>query len=258
VKAGGGPSPELLRTLHRALSFYRDLGLRRLPDGRLGRVEALLSAAEGPPLPGIGGPPSCPMPGDERAKGRRLRELRAAVGDCRRCALAAGRRQIVFGAGDPCAELMFVGEGPGREEDLRGSPFVGPAGELLTRIIAAMGFRREEVYIANIVKCRPPGNREPRPEEIGACIGFLRSQIEIVSPRVIVALGRVAAQSLLGNGDPLSTLRGRFHEPGGPPVMVTYHPAYLLRNPGAKKTVWQDVQQVMRMLGKPLPGKRSG
>jgi len=143
---------------------------------------------------------------------------------------------------------MFVGEAPGSEEDRQGEPFVGKAGQLLTKIIEAMGMSRSDVYIANIIKCRPPGNRNPLPSEIGACSGFLRAQVEIISPRAIVALGTFSAQTLLGTDEKISRLRGRFHAYEGIPLMPTYHPAYLLRNPNEKKQVWEDVQKVMALL----------
>jgi DNA polymerase len=156
----------------------------------------------------------------------------------------------VFGVGDPGAALMFVGEGPGADEDLQGEPFVGKAGQLLTKMIEAMGFRREEVYIANVVKCRPPGNRDPEPDEIAACEPFLKAQIAAVRPRVIVALGRFAVQTLLRDATPITRQRGAWREYEGVKLMPTFHPAYLLRNPAEKGKAWQDLQQVMRELGK--------
>lgn len=176
-----------------------------------------------------------------------LETVRAALGDCRRCPLCERRRHIVFGAGNPNAQLVFVGEGPGRDEDRQGEPFVGAAGELLTRIIQAINLSREQVYIANIVKCRPPGNRNPAPEEIATCLPFLERQIAAVKPRFIVALGGVAAQTLLGRTEPISRLRGRFHDYHGIQLLPTYHPAYLLRNPGAKRDVWTDMQMLMKV-----------
>jgi DNA polymerase len=151
---------------------------------------------------------------------------------------------VVFGSGDPHADLMFIGEGPGAEEDRRGLPFVGPAGELLTRIIRAIGLEREQVYIANVVKCRPPRNRDPEPDEVTACRGYLEAQIDLVRPRVIVALGRVAAQSLLGNDLPLGRMRGQWYTVRGVDTRVTYHPAALLRNASLKRPTWDDLQQV--------------
>jgi DNA polymerase len=167
---------------------------------------------------------------------------------CTKCALHKGRTTTVFGVGHPCARVCFVGEGPGAEEDKRGEPFVGRAGQLLDRIVSAMKLRRADVYICNTVKCRPPENRTPYPEEMEACNPYLRTQLETIAPQVIVALGRPAAQMLLGVNSSLGDLRGRFHRHRGIPVMVTYHPAYLLRNPDAKKFTWEDVQHVMRFL----------
>jgi DNA polymerase len=174
--------------------------------------------------------------------------VRADLGDCTRCRLHEGRRNLVFGVGSPEADLMFVGEGPGADEDEQGIPFVGRAGQLLTQIIKAMGYERDAVYIANVVKCRPPGNRNPEPDEIEQCDPFLMRQIEAVSPRVIVALGKFASQSLLRTTEPISRLRGRFQRLGDTPVMPTFHPSYLLRNPSAKREVWEDMKQVMALL----------
>ena len=180
----------------------------------------------------------------EAERARELAELGAEAAACVRCRLAAGRTTVVFGSGNPAADLMFVGEGPGAEEDRQGLPFVGRAGELLTKIIAAIEMTREQVYIANIVKCRPPGNRDPEPDEVAACRGYLERQIALVGPRILVALGRVAAQTLLGTGTPISRLRGNWHEFAGVPMMVTFHPAALLRNPAFKRPTWEDMQQV--------------
>jgi len=182
-----------------------------------------------------------------------LLAIRADIGDCTRCKLAGGRTRLVYGVGNPGAELVFVGEGPGQDEDLQGEPFVGRAGQLLTKMIEAMGFRREDVYIANVVKCRPPGNRNPEPDEIEACEPFLRAQLAAIGPEVIVALGKFAAQTLLRDTTPISRLRGRWFEYGGVKLMPTFHPAYLLRSPQEKKKAWDDLRLVMRELGKPLP-----
>jgi DNA polymerase len=179
-----------------------------------------------------------------------LAGIRAELGACTRCKLAGGRTNLVFGVGNPRAELMFVGEGPGADEDRQGEPFVGRAGQLLTKMIEAMGFRREEVYIANVVKCRPPGNRNPEPDEMDACEPFLRRQIAAVRPRAIVALGKIAAQRLLADPTPISRLRGRWFEVDGVRVMPTFHPAYLLRSPEEKKKAWEDLQLVMKELGR--------
>ena len=178
-----------------------------------------------------------------------LADVRADLGQCRRCRLADGRTQIVFGEGHPEARLVFVGEGPGFEEDQQGRPFVGAAGRLLTRIVAAMGLDRNQVYICNIVKCRPPNNRTPAADEIESCFPFLKRQIAAIRPDFICALGAVAAHSLLKSDRPISRLRGRFHEWMGVPVMPTYHPAYLLRNPEKKREAWEDIQQLMRAMG---------
>ncbi len=178
-----------------------------------------------------------------------LAQVRHELGDCTRCKLSQGRTHIVFGVGSPTARLMFVGEGPGRDEDLQGEPFVGAAGQLLDRMIRAMGLMRKDVYIANLVKCRPPRNRDPEPDEIGACEPFLSKQIDVIRPQVIVTLGRVAAHALLKESTPITRLRGKWRETHGIRVMPTYHPAYLLRNPGEKKAVWVDLQAVMRELG---------
>jgi DNA polymerase len=187
-----------------------------------------------------------------------LDELRAFIGECTRCKLAPGRTNIVFGVGNPKAELMFVGEGPGADEDARGEPFVGRAGQLLTDIIErGMGMTRGNVYICNVVKCRPPGNRNPEPDEVAACEPFLMRQIDLVAPRVIVGLGTFAVQALLKVKTPISRLRGVWHEVRGARLMPTFHPAYLLRNPADKRLVWADIQEVMRALGWPVP-RRSG
>lgn len=177
-----------------------------------------------------------------------LQDIRVDMGDCRRCCLHATRQNLVFGEGSPQADLVFVGEAPGADEDQQGRPFVGRAGQLLTKIIEAMGLKRDQVYICNILKCRPPGNRNPLPEEIMACEPFLIRQLEAISPQVICALGTFAARTLLKTEAPITVLRGRFHGYHGIPLMPTYHPAYLLRNPSAKKQVWEDVQQIMKRL----------
>jgi uracil-DNA glycosylase family 4 len=185
----------------------------------------------------------------------RVAELAALAGvaaGCTRCRLAEGRTKVVFGAGNPNAELMFIGEGPGAEEDRQGFPFVGAAGELLTKIIQAIERTREEVYIANVVKCRPPGNRDPQPDEIATCRGYLDKQIALVRPKILVALGRVAALTLLGNevgsDAPIGRMRGQWFQVQGIPTMVTYHPAALLRNPALKRPTWEDMQQVRDFL----------
>ncbi|NJD30488.1 MAG: uracil-DNA glycosylase [Gammaproteobacteria bacterium] len=178
--------------------------------------------------------------------------LRQAVAACTRCELHATRIQTVFGVGDVNARWMFIGEAPGADEDRQGEPFVGRAGQLLTSMIKALGLRREDVYIANVLKCRPPGNRDPRPEEARACRDYLERQIELVNPALIVAVGRIAAQNLLATDTPLARLRNRVHALGAKrrPLLVTYHPAYLLRSPGEKRKAWQDLLFARELLGR--------
>jgi DNA polymerase len=193
------------------------------------------------------------VPAAERAAAMQL--IRDELGECTRCALYTGRNKLVFGDGSPAARLMFVGEGPGADEDAQGLPFVGKAGQLLNNMIAAMGLKREEVYIANVVKCRPPNNRVPEPEEGATCSPFLFRQIDVVRPEVLVALGATAATWLLGTRQPLAGLRGRIHALRGTRLIVTYHPAYLLRDPRQKKEAWADLQIAMRELGLKLPSR---
>ncbi len=188
--------------------------------------------------------PSIIVPGDT------LDEIRRELGDCKRCKLCEGRKQIVYGSGNPRAELVFVGEGPGEEEDKQGIPFVGAAGQLLTKMIEAMKFSRDTVYICNVVKCRPPGNRNPEPDEIKSCEPFLRAQLRVIKPKVIVALGKFAAQTLLREETPITRLRGQWRKYEGIDLMPTFHPAYLLRSPDEKKKAWMDLQEVMKRLGK--------
>ena len=178
-----------------------------------------------------------------------LKTIRNDLGECRRCRLSENRRNIVFGEGNSKAKLVFVGEGPGYEEDRRGQPFVGAAGRLLTKIIQAMKFTRDQVYICNIIKCRPPGNRNPRPDEIKTCSPFLERQISVIKPNLICALGTFAAQTLLNTNEPISKLRGRFYDYMGIKVLPTYHPAYILRNPDKKRDVWEDMQKLMKTFG---------
>jgi uracil-DNA glycosylase family 4 len=185
-----------------------------------------------------------------------LRAIREDIGDCTRCKLSQqGRKQIVFGVGNPKADLMFIGEAPGADEDIKGEPFVGRAGQLLTNMIKAMGVTREDVYIANIIKCRPPGNRQPERDECETCSPFLMRQIEVIKPKAIVALGAVAAKTLLAVSAPMAELRGRWFDFKGTKLAVTYHPAFLLRDPRQKKETWKDLQMVMRELGMTLPTK---
>jgi uracil-DNA glycosylase family 4 len=222
---------------------------------------SLPAARTAPPSPSRSGHPAptpasasaaTAAPAGDPAEG--LRAIREDLGDCQRCKLAGGRKTIVFGQGDPRARLMFVGEAPGADEDEQGLAFVGRAGQLLTKIIEAIGLSREDVYICNVLKCRPPQNRNPETDEILSCQPFLERQIETIRPTVLVGLGKFAAQWLLKTAEPITRLRGRLGDypasgPGGPiKVMATYHPAYLLRNPGAKKDVWEDMKVVRDLL----------
>ena len=265
------------------LRFYRDLGLvelyRRPVDLALIEkfsqsatsepgVEVLLEESYkansvAPALEETAIPPRKPIavqpeiaapvaPADRAAA---LQAIREDIGDCTRCALHKGRNKIVFADGSPDARLLFVGEGPGADEDAQGLPFVGRAGQLLNNMIGAMGLKREEVYICNVVKCRPPGNRTPEPEEANTCSPFLFRQIDVVRPEVIVALGATAATYLLGQRQPLAGLRGRVHAFRGSKLIVTYHPAFLLRDPRQKKEAWADLQIAMRELGLKAPAK---
>lgn len=220
--------------------------------------EARESFVEGFPrasaAPVLSAGPRAPLGASSTASSNGLSLIREEIGDCRRCKLCERRTQIVFGVGNSRAQLMFVGEGPGEDEDRQGEPFVGRAGQLLTEIITrGMGLQRSDVYIANVVKCRPPGNRNPEPDEIAACQPFLLRQIDVISPKVIVALGKFAAQTLLDTTTPISKLRGRWFDFRGRKLMPTFHPSYLLRNPADKKLVWEDIQLVMQALGLPLP-----
>lgn len=224
---------EIVVGLRHHLEEEKSLGLDGWPQvaGRSGGNIAARPPVKSPPLPVS------------------LAAVRSELGNCRRCKLHPYRTQIVFGTGDPQAKLIFVGEAPGREEDLQGEPFVGQAGQLLTKIIQAIQLRREEVYIANIIKCRPPENRNPEPDEIAACEPFLIKQLQVIRPRLICALGTFAAQTLLKTEEKISSLRGRFHEYKGIPLMPTYHPAFLLRNPGRKREVWEDMKKIKKEYG---------
>jgi DNA polymerase len=217
------------RTISEELEFFRDLGIQEL----------FVSAPAVPELV-VGSMADLPA-------------LERFVDGCPRCRLSRSRTRIVFGAGNPRADLMFVGEAPGREEDEQGVPFVGAAGQLLTRIIEAIGTKREQIYIANAVLCRPPENRNPEPDEVAACRPFLEEQIRLVSPRVIVTLGTFAAQVILETDEPISKLRGRWHVAHGARVMPTFHPAFLLRQPQRKRDVWDDMQKVRDYLASGNP-----
>lgn len=177
-----------------------------------------------------------------------LEDIRSDLGECRRCGLSETRTSIVFGTGSQNARVLFVGEAPGHDEDLKGEPFVGEAGQLLTKMIRAMGYERHEVYICNVLKCRPPGNRNPAPEEIAQCGPFLLRQVQSIAPKAIVTLGTFASQTLLASREPISRLRGRFHDYHGTPLMPTFHPAFLLRSPEKKREVWEDLQKVMKLM----------
>jgi uracil-DNA glycosylase len=242
---------ETRRALAARVQYYRDLGITEFYR----RAPLDLPAATGLPEE----PSSAPLPVLDASpvdKVAALSEIREDLGDCKRCPLHRGRKNLVFGVGNPNAELMFVGEGPGADEDEQGEPFVGRAGQLLNNMIAAMGLRREDVYIANVVKCRPPNNRTPEREECDTCSPFLLRQIEVIRPKVIVALGAVAAKNLLSVNDSMSNLRGRFYDFRGIKLAVTYHPAFLLRDPRQKKEAWKDLQMVMQYLGlKPRANK---
>jgi uracil-DNA glycosylase family 4 len=220
----------IIDELSHSLRHLADSGIRRAGCSAAG-LDAMDSWGKARPQPAVG---------------ESLVDIRTDLGECTRCNLSRSRTRIVFGQGNPHARLMFVGEGPGQEEDLAGEPFVGAAGQLLTRIIDAIKLRREEVYIANVVKCRPPGNRRPEPLEIATCSPFLRRQIGSVQPLFICTLGGCAAQTLLNTQEPISRLRGRFFDYEGIRVLPTFHPAYLLRNPEKKREVWEDMKVLMK------------
>jgi uracil-DNA glycosylase family 4 len=216
---------DLIGAVKGQVAFHQWLGLRGISEERL--YEPSMSAS------------------------KMLQRIRDELGACRRCRLSEKRTHLVFGQGNPDADLVFIGEAPGQEEDEAGVPFVGAAGKILTDIIVkGMKLSREDVYISNVVKCRPPGNRDPLPEEIRTCEPFLKRQLEAIRPRVIVALGKFAAQTLLKTDTPISRLRGNFHDYEGIPLMPTFHPGYLLRNPGGKKLVWEDIKKVIHLLEK--------
>ena len=222
------------------LEFFGELGV----DGIRRDAPWRRRAAEPEHRVSASTPAASPVAAPETLTG-----IRTDLGDCTRCKLhGLGRRQIVFGVGNPNADLMFVGEAPGADEDIQGEPFVGRAGQLLTKIIEAMGLRREDVYIANVLKCRPPSNRNPEPDEVEQCEPFLFRQIDTIKPKVIVALGKFAAQSLLRTTDPITRLRGREFTFRDAILMPTYHPAYLLRTPSAKRDVWEDMKRVKAIL----------
>ena len=228
------------------LVFLGELGVPGIstdPAWRRRPVDAGAATAAAPEPRPPGTEPASPAPGQG------LDAIREDLGDCTRCKLhGLGRRQIVFGTGNPAARLMFVGEAPGRDEDQQGVPFVGRAGQLLTKMIEALGYRREDVYIANVIKCRPPENRNPAPDEVAACEPFLFRQVESIRPTVIVALGTFAAQALLKTQESISRLRGRVYEYGGAHLVPTFHPAYLLRSPERKRDAWEDLKKAKALL----------
>lgn len=225
------PADKLLEKIRKNLQYAAERGLYGLPKGEPTAFQENIFQEKKPP-----------------SKGTFLEEIRKELGDCTRCPLHEGRTHIVFGVGNSHADLMFVGEAPGRDEDIQGEPFVGRAGRLLNKIITAMGMKREDVYIGNINKCRPLNNRAPLPDEVEACLPFITAQIEAIKPKVIVCLGAVAFQNLLQTGEKISQVRGKWREFRGIKVMPTYHPAFLLRNPNMKRPLWEDMQEVMRYL----------
>jgi uracil-DNA glycosylase family 4 len=242
--------PSAKQQLAARVNYYREMGVhdfyrRPVPE----RGDTFIAANEAAP------DSSPPHPTVIQDKPAALQAIRKDLGECTRCRLHKGRTNLVFGVGNPNAELMFVGEGPGADEDAQGEPFVGRAGQLLNNMITAMGLKREDVYIANVVKCRPPGNRTPEKDECDICSPFLLRQIDVIKPRVIVALGAVAAKTLLALNDSMANLRGRWYDFRGARLAVTYHPAYLLRDPRQKKETWKDLQMVMQYLGLKAPAK---
>jgi DNA polymerase len=237
--------PQTKRALADRVAYYREMGIHDFY-----RREVLEAAGIDDPALDMEMPESRIQYEQLQEPFRVLQSIREDLGDCTRCKLhKQGRKQIVFGVGNPHAELMFVGEGPGADEDEQGEPFVGRAGQLLNNMIGAMGIRREDVYIANVVKCRPPGNRTPEPDECATCSPFLLRQIDAIRPKVIVALGAVAARTLTGVNDTMLRMRGKWWDFRGTKLAVTYHPAYLLRDPRQKAEAWKDLQMVMKELG---------
>jgi len=268
--------PQLKQALAERLRFYNQLGIYDFYRQETGTPieEALMEESAQPEIQEEMTPRSAtvkPLPQDDLLSTanpkpevgvadhtQALKIIREDLGDCTRCVLhKQGRKQIVFGVGNPNAELMFIGEAPGADEDIKGEPFVGRAGQLLNNMIKAMGIQREDVYIANIIKCRPPGNRTPERDECDTCLPFLMRQIAVVKPKVIVALGAVAAKTLLAINAPMIEMRGRWYDFRGTKLAVTYHPAFLLRDPRQKKEAWKDLQMVMKELGWKVPTKDS-
>ena len=247
--------PETKKQLAARVKYYKEMGIYdfyRRPVEE-GAELTLQPVAETMPL---NSQPSAALPPIIGDKPSALKLIREDIGDCTRCRLHKGRTNLVFGVGNVNAELMFVGEGPGADEDAQGEPFVGRAGQLLNNMISAMGIKREDVYIANVVKCRPPQNRTPEKDECDTCSPFLMRQIDVIKPKVIVALGAVAAKNLLAVNDSMANLRGRWYDFRNTKLLVTYHPAYLLRDPRQKKEAWKDLQMAMKYLGlKPQAAK---
>jgi uracil-DNA glycosylase family 4 len=280
-------SPSLQQKIEDRLRYYEDLGIRLFytdrepasasfspqettastPSPAHVFEETVLPKSASKPAPPKGAPvaahPSLIVPPAglslfetvDKIKDDTLLKIREDLGECTRCKLHKGRNKIVFGDGNPKAQLVFVGEGPGADEDAQGLPFVGRAGKLLTQMIEAMGLQRKDVYICNVVKCRPPDNRAPEPDEVAACSPFLMRQIDSIHPKVIVCLGATAAKTILNTTRGISQFRGEWLDWRGHKLMATYHPAYLLRNPPAKADVWKDLQKVMAELGLQLPKK---
>ncbi len=240
---------ETAQALENYLRFCKEIGIGELPaEFAAGGTEIEDTEKNGTAL-------LSDRRGSRGSSVQTLSEIREELGDCTRCRLCETRKNIVFGEGNPRARLVFVGEGPGRDEDIQGRPFVGRAGQLLTKIIQAMKLERKDVYICNVVKCRPPGNRNPEPDEVASCEPFLTKQIESINPEIIVSLGSVATGLMLKlKNFKMGQLRGTFHQYGNSKLMITYHPAALLRNPAFKKPVWEDMKLVMRELGIPVNG----
>jgi len=222
--------PEIIEDVKSYLEYLKTMGIEAVPVSGKGSEK---KTSDSSPLPTVG---------------LTLEEIRKELGNCKRCKLHRTRKTLVFGEGNPKAKLMFVGEGPGYDEDVQGRPFVGKAGQLLTKIIQSIQIQREEVYIANIIKCRPPQNRNPEPDEIAACSPFVLKQIEAIQPKIICALGTFAAQTLLKTTAKITALRGKLYELEGTKVIPTYHPAFLLRNPEKKREVWEDMKRILDYL----------
>jgi uracil-DNA glycosylase len=245
---------KLAADLRAYVEWQIESGATGVPAGALASLSEVAISTAPPIAPPTSTPTSTSTSGAVRTGDKvRLVEMAEEVRQCTRCVLHKARKQAVFARGNPDAELCFVGEGPGADEDQQGFPFVGKAGQLLDKMIGAMGFGRDEVYVCNIVKCRPPENRKPEPDEMAACKPYLREQLEIVGPKVIVALGATAVEGLIGMSGGITRIRGQWKLYRTIPVMPTFHPAYLLRTPAAKREVWADLQAVLKQLGRPVP-----